>query len=441
MSSERIGREDALGQLPQALQMLMTLERFHLHRPDFFQKQSINPEFDERYLPQNCGAFALPCFWVLRKHLYVYGRQAAAANELKLFDGSDSQERVLFPIHPLALDYYRDFLVKVRAQNAAADGIRTWAVPTSSTRTLLVWPDGAPEQAVFAKTTLPCSTFGDRRLYLRKVACSIGLAKLVCDSAGLLPPDLGYFDEPVGFVPRRLQDAGVVIRSIPEQIKNNDLVVAPLFSLWGGAPGRVPLLLTILERSGLDLERFLEEVFCAQFATLWLKMSLQQGLILEAHGQDLLLGLSPQLMPTGRFYYRDFEGLQVDWELRRVRGLPHPSSMPHAWSWYETYSTWGNRQGALVWSKLETSLFDYLYFVLRELDSCLSDWQKCGLVSGRGLGENFVSMTFSRYLIAAVGEMFGTRMKAEFNIADSLKSFILSLMKLRACVISTGSAS
>src|SRR5690606_38498672 len=115
-------------------------------------------------------------------------------------------------------------------------------------------------------------------------------------------------------------------------------------------------------------------------------LSLGHGLILEAHGQDLLLELTPELTAARGFVYRDFEGLQVDWELRRQRGWP-PEDMPHDWSWRETYGSWNYPLSDLVWYKWWISLFNYLRLVLFEVETSLREWHDRGLVRGSKCGE------------------------------------------------------
>lgn len=431
MEAARTGSEEAVEQLPSSLRTLMELERFHLHRAELFQDVSRDPQFDTKYFPQNCAAFKLPCFWVRRKYLYVYGSQTAGSGELELFGGQGLSERVLFPVHPTSLDHYRGFLAAVGAQDASKEGLCIWGVPTSSTRTLLAWPDEMPEQALFIKTSLHSPIFGNRRLYRRGVACSVGLSNVVQRSLQSLPAGLGYLPESVGAVPRSMQDSGVIFRSLTQEVKSGSCIVAPLFSLLGGDERHPPLFLVILERSGMSPEQFLEEVLCAQFARLWLQMALHFGLMLESHGQDLMLVLSPDLVPLGRFYYRDFEGLQVDWDLRRQRRFAEPTHLPHAWAWRETYATLGYRYSDLIWWKLLNSLHLYLRFVLDELDILLREWQGRGLIRGTSFEKDSVTATFSRHMMKAVEEMFGVPVGAEYNIRHSPNKFVIFLMKLR----------
>jgi hypothetical protein len=434
MSAEIIERE-VVEQLPRALGAWMMLERFQLHKQHIFQNTARDPAFDIRYFPQNCRPFLLPCYWLPRKCLYVRGEQAPAAEQLSFFAGAAAQERVLFPIHPSAVDHYRTFLREVEACDAVAEGLCIWAVPTSSTRTLLAWPDGAGHRAVFIKTSLHSPIFGDRRVSRMKVARSIGLDQVVRDARSTLPGALHFLQEIVGFSPRGTPDSGAVIRRVPQEIIDGRVQVAPLFSLLGGGERRQPVLLALLERSGMEPVRWVEQVLCASFAPLWLEMSMRHGLIIEAHAQDLLLGLDTQGLPSGHFYYRDFEGLQVDWELRRANGWPAPHDMPGAWAWRETYGTWGYRYCDFPWYKWRISLYNYLHFVLNEVEVSLREWHERGLLRGVSCEDGEITMLFSRHMFAAIEKMFGVRVEAPYNIHRSLNRFVALLLKHRTAAI------
>jgi ferric iron reductase FhuF-like transporter/IucA/IucC family protein len=419
-----------IDQLPASLRQLLQFERFNLFKPERFYDPDSAP-FDPGYLPQNCEAFALPCFWVPRDRLYVYGSQASVPDDLKMFERGGREARVVFPVHPASQECYSAFLAECGAEDCASTGLRIWALPTSSVRTLLAWPDGAPEQAVFVKTSLHSQTFGDRILIRRKVAASIGMSSLVHESRAQLPSSFRYLPEFTGFVPRHAIDAGVVIRSIPQEIKNGSVLVAPLFAFAGGSERSTPLLLTMQQRHGLRPEDILEEVLCAHFARLWLQMALGHGLMLEAHGQDLLLQLSPELKPIKRFYYRDFEGLQVDWQLRRVLSRSTPRYMPHESRWHETYAAWGYPLSQLTWFKVYISLFDYLNFVLNDIELAFEEWQRLGLIKGRDLAKGEATLLFSRHLFEAIEERYGIRSPEVYNIFSHLNRFLVFFMRVR----------
>lgn len=435
MSAEPIAREadDAgiIKQLPPGLRNWLTLERFHLHKADLFQHRPQDPGFDPRYFPQHARPFRLPCYRVPRRHLFVYGCQHEGMQRQPFGAGASPEDRVLFPIHPSALDDFRPFLNEV---DARADGRCLWALPTSSTRTLLVWPDGAGDQAVLVKTSLHSQILGDRRITRIRAGRSVGLNRLIEQQRAQLPPELHVVPEVLGLSTRHALDSGALIRLVPSEIKDGRAQMAPLFSLLGGDDGRVPLLLTLLERTDMEPVRFVDQLLCASFAPLWVDLSFRHGLILEAHGQDLLLGMTAQGVPTGHFYYRDLEGLQVDWELRSHSGWPEPD-LPNRWAWRETYGSWGYRFCDFLWYKWEISLFDYLRMVLFEVESSLRQWHDRALVRGPKCAEGELTMLFSRHLFAALERLFNQSLGTPYDILGSLNRFLIKLMRLRKAAL------
>lgn len=440
MSPRGFDSDELVQQLPLALREWLHLERFHLHDPQAYQRTSRDPAFDVRYFPQNSRVFQLPCYRVPRRYLYMVGTQRKDRGEMQFSADAAVDDSVLLPMHPSAVDNYREFLRMTGARDAAMDGPRIWAVATSSTRTVLAWPEDAPEQAVFVKTSLQSPIFGDRRVTRIKAARSVGLSAMVQVERDELPATLRYLSEPLAFTPRREPSMGALIRSIPDEIKQNKTRIAPLFALIGGEGQRVPLLLSILDRTGANPLELVHDVLCEPFATLWLDLVLKHGLLPEAHGQDLLLELSSDLVPRGRFYYRDFEGMQVDWELRSHLGKRMPLDLSGQWCWREAYNTLGNlRYADLVWFKWRISLLQYLHFVLYQTETALRGWQREGRIGGAAIEQDEITMLFSRCLFAALGRMLGRypglRIESPYNVYRSLNPFLILLAKLRRAML------
>lgn len=431
---ERRPNDDELvQQLSPALRAWLTLERFHLHEPHLYQRTARDPGFDVKYFAQNCGVLRLPCFRVPRRYLYVIG--AVSKNNDTMQFGSDTavDDSILLPIHPSAIDSYREFL---QISGARESGERIRAVSTLSTRTVLAWPEASPEQATFIKTSLHSPIFGDRRVTRIKAGRSVGLSALVHAELDELPATLRYLPETLAFTPRGEPSMGAIVRAVPAEIKAGRAVLAPLFSLIGGSGERVPLLLSILERTGATPLEFMHDVLCAPFAKLWLELAMKHGLLVEAHGQDLLLELSTDLVPRGRFYYRDFEGLQLDWELRRHLGKRMPVALAGQWCWRESYDSWGDyRYGQSTWFKWRISLLQYLHFVLHQTETALRTWQRERRIGGAPIAQDEITMLFSRCMFDGVARMFDQSVGPPYNIYRSLNRFLLLLARLRRALL------
>lgn len=436
MNLTQVGTQEPLRQLPESIQIFLDAERFHLHDVASHQDTSLDPGFDTRYLPQNCGAFELPCFWIQRKHLYIHGSAEREEQGFSTLDSSRGSDRILFPIHPTSLPGYGQFLTDVEAQDAAG-GLKIWAVPTSSVRTLLAWPDGAPQRAIFVKTSLHSPAFGDRILSRRVVARSVGLSELVSRSRNELPDALEYFLEPTGFVPRFSGAGGAILRTVPGEIKDNRTIVIPLFSLFGGDASRTPLLLRVLDACGLEPARFIDEAICAPFARLWVQMTFRHGLLLESHAQDLLLALSPTLVPLNRFYYRDFEGMQLDFDLRHERNIRSDWAMPCGHRWHETYGSYGYRYSQLVSYKLYATFFNFVDWVVRPFGEAMRKWWHGGLLASPPPNEDDLIQAFVRHVQKALTEGFGVTLQCDYDILQSRNRFVLSLLRCRKQLLGT----
>ncbi len=437
MQAERMGSEEAIQQLPESLQMLLQWERRHLHKIQSFQKLEYDPGFDVRYFPQNCGAFPLPCFWIPRRALVMFGDEDAAPDEFPLSRGCGATKKMLFPIHPTSLGHYSQLLSEVGAEDARLSGLLIWAVPTSSTRTLLAWPDGKPELALFFKTSLHSPIFGDRRLGTRIVARSVGTSDVLCHARATLPPAFSCFPETTGMIPRALRDSGAIVRHLPGDLQRGAVFAAPLFALLGGSGEREPLLLTMLRLASMEPLRFLNDILIAPYAKMWLHLAMKNGVLPEGHGQDFLIGLTPELRPLGKFFYRDFEGMQVDWDLRRARRLPAPANLPNAFQWHLTYETWGDPYGQLLSYKYYFSLAGFSDLVLHEIEESLMEWRAEGLIAVACLQKGLLVRMFSEALRSSLHDMFDLHLGVGSTFEASRVKFLVALLALRRRLLSS----
>lgn len=423
--------EDVTVQLPHALRRFLEFEQHNLWKPERFRNPEGDSEWDAKYLPERSTAFRLPCFRIQRKSLYIYGEHGTSGIWSGIASGGSSGDWLLLPIHPGELGRNERFLQRVAARDTTEHGVHLWATPTSSTRTVMVWPDGQPEDVFFAKLSLHSELLGDRRLTRRKVALSVGLSRLVEGCKGDMPSGIRCFPEPLGLTPRCEQESGALFRSIPDEVRRGTVLLAPLFALIGGSVGHPPLLFEMVERHGTNVLTVLEAVLLERFARLWVDLVFDLGLILEAHGQDLMLALSDECNPLGEFYYRDFEGLVVDWELRRARQL-RQVSLPHSSDWFSTYETWGYPLYQMISQKLMNSLFDYVHLVLAEVEAAVREWQGSGLMGGEKFEEGTLTLLFSRYVRRAIHDKFGMREAEEYDVAQpNLPRFVKFLMQVR----------
>lgn len=419
---------DSNRSLPAALGRFLQFEQRNLWRAQRFRNSVGDAWSNSGWLPERGKIFRVPCFRVQRRYLFSCEWGCDARAVIEMSSGSGPNSCVLFPIHPAELSRYAEFLSRVGALEAPAEEVRLLGTPTSSPRTLLMWPEGRADRAFFGKLSVNSRLLGDRTLTRRKVAISVGLSHLVQECMGQLPAGISFFEEPVGMTPRML-DSGVVFRSVPNQIRDG-AIVAPLFALMGGEACS-PVLLGLIRGNRSAAFEALEEVLLSKFARLWVDLVFDFGLILEAHGQDLLLELSPTLVPLGNLYYRDFEGLTVDWALRRAKGL-REVALPHAFEWFSSYETWGYPLFQLISIKMRTSLFDYFHLFLAELEVALQEWRATGMMVDHKIRQGDLTSLFSKYLRKAIHEKFGMRESEQYDIHLNLTRFSKFLMRVRS---------
>lgn len=430
--------ETGAADLPQGgVGAFLRFEQRGLLRPERLRDLSASSGAVRSYFPERGRVFRLPCFRLTSASVMRYGPSAARALGCGGEGGRTGTGEVVLPVHPLEHARYAVALAGVGATDSPAEVPRLWATPTSSTRTLLMWPEDRPQAMSFVKLSLTCRELGDRALTRTRVARSVGLSGLVGRERERLPEAIGFFPEWGGVVPRALPDGGVIFRAIPQEVLAGRVIPAPLFALMGGSEGHPPLLRQLMERMGRGARDAVEGALLARFARLWVDLVFDFGLILEAHAQNLLLALSPEGVPLGRFYYRDFEGLTVDWVLRRAKGLP-AGELPGAGEWFPTYETWGYPLYQLVSVKLMTSLFDYLELVLGELESALLEWQVAGGIAGPRVRSGELTGRFSGYVRGAIADKFGIREGAQYDARQHLKRFVKFLMRVRREVLHAG---
>jgi hypothetical protein len=424
---------EALQQLGPPLLALIRFERSYIYKPLVVYRRWLSGGFDEQYLPYNMPVFQLPCYWIQRKHFYIYGCHQSCLDALRWPIGRAFSDDVLFPIHPVSLPFYERFLLRAGARNAADDGLKVFAAPTSSVRTVLAWFDERPANAVFIKLSLMSApNSGERRVRAEKGAASAGLTRTLEESSSGCHSGFNYFLEPLGVFPRSMPDGGIIIRTVPPALTDNEIELAPLFALLSGSQYRRPLLLALAERSGLTPLDFIDKIFCADFARLWLDSAATLGLLPECHGQNLLIDLRQASYGVANFYYRDLEGLFVDRPLRLALGFPEPHHLPYARSWFDSYGTpFLGPQTGNFWCKLHVSINSYLHLFLVELNECLRSWSDQGLIQVPGALGDHLTGRFSQYILQLMETSYGTNSVPRCNIYKHPTAFYRCLLDIR----------
>lgn len=330
----------------------------------------------DAYKPQAMTEFTLKSYWVSSTVFRgMEGAHLSAKMRAQFVREKNGQTQYRLIVHPESENFYRKFLKKGQAE--PAEDYRGTA--TSSARTLVVWIPGHEEDAFFAKLSLNRKVAETNRVLGRtEVAGSVGTERIVAASEPELPQGTFILHDSFGLAPEGQDKGGMLIREIPREISSGKRNFMPVFSLYATPPGGgPPLLARMIRMSGMSAGDFVRERIIRPFVRKWLQFEIIQGITMIPHGQNILVEIGEDGMPTGGFLFRDFGDFRVDLAYRKQAGKPVPADLPHFYSIDRDY----------VQSDLaETFERNFpTYFcgsILYDLDERLPEWQKAGWIPG-----------------------------------------------------------
>ena len=354
-------------ELPLGLQQLIFAEQQLLSR-DVNEDRVMSPKENHQeaqYKPENGQVFEVKSYWVAQKDVRVF-ESAYISKAIKdiFLKNNQTEKKVLMLVHPESESLFADFL-----QNAEV-GPRFWATSTASSRTLLMWPDGHPEQSFFGKLSLNKNIGGVvRTIPQSEVARSVGTNEVLFLNQKYLPESFRFMPESLSLIPKGFDRGGMIIREIPQDIASGQSRFLPLFSLYAAKGSQKPLLVDMINASGENPRNFIEDRIIAPFIKQWLEMVLVHGISMEPHAQNVLIGLNAQGLPNGQFLHRDFGGFNMDLENFSKLGTVKPKNWPITTDLAEDYHQ------AHVASSIRHSLTSYFYHgFVYNLDEKVSKW-------------------------------------------------------------------
>lgn len=408
--------------LPPRLRDWNYCERALLHRGG--DPERVLPDtsdVESRYLPESNQVFRVPAYWLKSRHVVcVRAEPLGRSLTENLFRSHSKEPEVLFLVHPSAYSRYKPFL---RARQARSAHPPYWGAPTSSTRTLLVWREGREESAFFAKLSLASEIGGAiRTLSQEYVSRSVGITAILDGSKETLPASFGYLREAVGLVPKGLENSGLIIRTVPEDVILGRISLVPMFALYAWRPSRRPLLLRLSAAAGLTPSDYIRDRLCRPFARQWLDLTIDHGFIPEPHAQNLLLETDSAGRTTGRFVHRDFECFYVDLSYRAAAGQFIPQDLPRVASLQMTYPRVFRRR------RLANSIHRYFQgSVLFNIDQMLSTWADADVLRGPRPRAGESERTFAREMASALYQKTGERLPLSNNWPSTLARLVLKL--------------
>jgi hypothetical protein len=395
-------------QLPEPVATWMRYEQGYLDRglnTAVIDSPAKNTQ-DQRFSPEQGRTFKVKSYWidVDDAHAFV-GTAMEPWLRAKLVDRSGGRTRVRFVVHPESEALYAEALKNARR------GPDLNATATSSSRTLLVWDQGDAERPFFAKTSLDVDIGGLRRnIPFKETLRSVGYSEALGADPDSLPDDFQFFPEVMAAIPRGMKTGGMVIRSIPEEVRTGRARVMPLFSLYAAPPdGGDPILARMIRQSGESPEAFVRDRLVRPFARLWFRLVLEQGAMLSPHAQNVLLEVGADGLPTGRFFYRDLGDTAIDLKYRKQIGRRNPRRLPRIADRFDT----DYRTGDKVSSRFANATTYYAEGFLYNIDQRLPGWAKRTIIgpvprTSRLLGDNkLFRIMFDQELERVFMEMTG----------------------------------
>lgn len=314
--------------LPAGIEKMLYTEQVLLSR-ELNEEKIMSPKInkqEEFYRPENRQVFALKTYWIDEEDLFTFKDDSASPIlEKIMFREFEGKKEWRLIVHPESEGFYEELIKKAtRAEDFLASS-------TSSSRTLIVWPKERPDLAFFGKLSLNKEIGGVvRTIPATEVARSLGTTKLLTSIQNDLPSSFHFLPETMGLSPKGQERGGMIIREIPQSIKDADEVFVPLFSLYGKCLDckEQALLLTMLQQSKINPADFIRQKIISPFLDQWLELVLKQGISMEPHAQNVLIGLGKDKFPNGKFLHRDFGGFNVNLKFREETKLPVPRDMP-----------------------------------------------------------------------------------------------------------------
>ncbi|MBY0413828.1 MAG: IucA/IucC family protein, partial [Bdellovibrionales bacterium] len=275
-STENINREPAAKSkpadfgLPPGIVGILNAEQLLISR-NLDERKIFSPKAnsqDNFYKPENQNVFEIKTYWINEADLDAF-TTTNVDPKLKgiMYREVNGVKQWRLIVHPESENFYKNITDKgSRAKNFLATA-------TSSSRTLVVWPEGKPELAFFGKLSLDSEIAGVvRTIFGAEIARSVGTSELLDTISADLPSSFKYFPESIGIMPKGQEKGGMIIREIPADIKSGEKKFLPLFSLYGECEkcGKKPLLIDMINRSGMPADKFITEKIISPFLDQWI---------------------------------------------------------------------------------------------------------------------------------------------------------------------------
>lgn len=317
--------KDLKDALPPPLKRWLTLETKFLSREvntKLITSPMLNDQLPE-FTPEQGNVFEVKGYWINEDKLQVFKSEVPPELARAAFRTKDGKPQILFLVHPESETLYEPLTKNLGAPE------KLLATPTASSRSLVVWRRDAPQAPFLAKLSLNKEIGGVNRSISRKESTmSIGVDQILRSRRGI-SPKIRFVSEVASAIPPGMARGGMILRALPPEMLDDTRTLAPLFSLYAD-PGTnaEPLLAKMIRESGQTPEQFLRARIVGPMMEQWAELAIREGVLMEPHAQNVMLELDAKGMPTGRFFYRDFGGFNVDLSFAELHRKALPRRLP-----------------------------------------------------------------------------------------------------------------
>ncbi len=412
-----LGTVTALAQnqaaLPPGVKKLIYAEQ-HLLSRDLNENRIMTPKQNDQaaqFKPENSQVFPVKSYWMKQAEIDVFAVAEMSENLKTIFSRKDNQGKseFLMLVHPESESLYTE---RVRSESRGPD---FWAMSTSSSRTLLMWPDQRPDLPFFGKLSLNKEIGGVvRSIPQGEVVRSLGTTEVLYKNLSALPKSFKFFPESMSLIPKGMSRGGMIIREIPQEVATGKKQFIPLFSLYADRGEKMPLLAEMINASGMPSEEFVQKRIIDPFVKQWVELVLVNGLSMEPHAQNVLIGLNSRGLPSGEFMHRDFGGFNMDLKSFNQLHMKTPENLPVINNLREDYHQ--SFHAKSVNQSLET------YFeqgFIYNLDQKMPEWVKQGWIADYRTGKNFDRKIFSKMLYQSLNHHLRTYAEGPFQVTQT----------------------
>ncbi|MBX9766172.1 MAG: hypothetical protein K2X47_02785 [Bdellovibrionales bacterium] len=269
-------------------------------------------DLEKQYRPEWESSFDLISVLLPKDQVVIV--QTGQKRPPELTTGKASFDRVRVLIHPKSLPAFMPYL------DSAFFEAPFSATPLGSYRSLIVWQEGSREVPFHLKVSLDVEIGQARRMLSKGQINSAAITSLILkqgDPSRFPKRGINIIDEPYSVYLKNFE-YGFTYRDLPELPEGNKLL--PLFSLYSiKNQAKKSLLLDIVKESSLSPLDTLSELLIRPLISHYVFFAMTEGLVSEPHEQNVLVELRDGRL-TGRFFYRDLAGFNVNEKYRNQIG-------------------------------------------------------------------------------------------------------------------------